>query len=504
MLTRKPGDLFTGFVGGTPVWYSGSGGGIVVAGARGGKLRDWLGYNVCTGICSDTLIILDPKNEAAEISKLQVLDQKYCLYWPRFSFNPVSYICIDSPTLVSDVKVLCDNIVVLSGGGNAQFFEKRGRQYLESLILIIVEIDGVLTLPRLYHAINALLAGGEDLEDLLEAMKTSQFDVCYSTAKEIASSQNGNESSGYRGIIGELAKAFAPLSDPVLLKSVSPPFDFSIEELIQSGKNFNFYMTPPAAFLGAWSAIIKIIMVSLHLIRSRNLGAPRQTWLLDEAFQLKSFPLLLDLYSIAAGEGCRVISFWQSSFQMRALGPDAENIITASAELRCYFSIRDLPSANTLSQMLGTSTLEFDDVLQQSQAEHARKHALESLMAGESLINAGLKYDHYQRAARIKSKQQRLLRTPSEILHTPRDRMYVFMDALPAPLYAQRAPYYEQYWMAGRFHPNPFYKPNDRVRISTLNGHEWRRVIEVPVPPAFADYPQYADGMYSYIEGFKP
>ena len=60
----------------------------------------------------------------------------------------------DSPTLVSDVKVFCENMIPLSGSANSQYFERRAREYLEAICLTLAEIDGVLTLPRLYWAIN--------------------------------------------------------------------------------------------------------------------------------------------------------------------------------------------------------------------------------------------------------------------------------------------------------------------------------------------------------------
>jgi len=42
------------------------------------------------------------------------------------------------------------------------------------------------------------------------------------------------------------------------------------------------------------------------------------------------------------------------------------------------------------------------------------------------------------------------------------------------------------------------------VRIKTRFGHDWRAVITEHVPRQYAHLPQYADGYWSYIEGFKP
>ena len=103
-----------------------------------------------------------------------------------------------------------------------------------------------------------------------------------------------------------------------------------------------------------------------------------------------------------------------------------------------------------------------------------------------------------------RSQQQRWLRTLDEVIGTPGDRQYIFADGLSHPLYAERTPYYEQRFMAGRFHPNPFHPPADRVRIKTRFGHAWRRMIRERVPGQYAHLPQFADGRWSTIEGFRP
>ena len=108
---RSPDALFLGFHRGSAIYWNGAGGGLLVAGARGGKLRDVLAYNVCAGICGGaSLLVLDMKGELAAISQEQTPDQKFCYYWnpaalhnlPRHRVNPVDYIRIDSPSLVSD------------------------------------------------------------------------------------------------------------------------------------------------------------------------------------------------------------------------------------------------------------------------------------------------------------------------------------------------------------------------------------------------------------------
>ena len=185
---------------------------------------------------------------------------------------------------------------------------------------------------------------------------------------------------------------------------------------------------------------------------------------------------------------------------MKLTGENAENIIPSSAALRSYFATRDLRSAEQISRMLGIETLEYDDEERQSQARHARQQALRSMLLGNNGFDAGFDYLHHKRAASHRTKMQRWLRTPDEIINTPADKQYIFADGLPGAIYGDRRPYFEQEFMAGRYHPNPYHPPLDKVRVMTGWGERWRPVITRKVPRRFAHYPQYQNGLWSRIK----
>src|SRR3546814_1360364 len=129
--------------------------------------------------------------------------RKHCIYWnpvvlcglPQNSINPVDYVRIDSPTLVSDVKVFCENMIVASSSATAIYFEQRGREMLEALILVIVERDGVLTLPALYEAINLMIAGNDAWLDFALLMSQSRFPLSMRLEEEIASARSAEHTS---------------------------------------------------------------------------------------------------------------------------------------------------------------------------------------------------------------------------------------------------------------------------------------------------------------------
>lgn len=508
MFDQQCNSLLVGFHGQRPIWYSGMGGLLLVAGARSGKMRDILAYNICSGIYDRSLVVLDMKGEGGAISQDQTPDGKFCLYvnplaqhgLAQHSLNPVDYIRIDSPTLVSDTKMYCENILPVSGAKNGRYFEQTGQRYIEAIILPLTETNGVLTLPDLYQAVTLLAQGGDAWLDFAFNMSESRFPIARSVEAEIAAARNSN-GDAFNGVVGEITNAFACLSDPLLMKAVSPPFDFSMAQLCESDQAYQLYLMIPPEFVGPWAPVVKSIFVAGMVYKSRAPSAPQQTWVIDEAAQLQGFPLLTKLYSYGAGIGIRPWAVYQSAAQMRQTGPDAETIIPSSAALQSYFAVRDLPSARIVSDMLGDQTLDFFDEFKQADARHAQENAMRALLNDADPVQVGAEYAHHMRQAKQPAKMRRRLRTPDEILNMPGDKQFIFADGLDHPIYADRRPYFEQRFMTGRFHPNPFHPPLEKIRVKTRFGHAWRNVVREPVPKEFAHYPQYKDGSWSVVKG---
>ena len=510
MFEQTDSAIYCGLFEGKPLFYDCDGGAIIIGGARSGKLTTILAQNICHGIGSGASnLILDMKGELAAISQNQTPDQKYCYYWnplglhglPQHKVNPVDYLRWSSPSLYADVKVLVESLIPRSGAANSEYFELRGREYLEAICLVLIKINGVLTLPDLYRAINLIPLNNERWKDLAREMRFSGISLCQRVEEEIHASRQ-DSSGGSKGIIGEMFKALACLSDPVLLESVSPPFDFSLADPCSSGQLVNLYMICPAETVEVWAPVIKSNFTGAMIYKSRRPNSPRQNWILDECGQLSNYELVAKMFSYGAGIGIRPLAVFQTTSQMENLGKKAKDIIMSSAALQMYFSVRDLPSAETVSKMLGAATLDYDDPVQQGRAEIETRDVLRNLLSGTDPFQDVQKLIQKSYESRHLSKQRRLLNTPDEVLNTPSDRMFLFADGLSGPVYAERAPYWTQRFMAGRYHPNPYHPPHDNVQVQTYWGRRTRKVITQNVPEEFADYPQYRSGKWSFIEGY--
>ncbi len=506
LFARQPHSLLIGFFEGRALWYSDMGGGMCVAGPRSGKLRDLLAYNICAGIHAPTMAVLDVKGELASVARDQTQDRKFCLHWnphrlhglPQDRINPLDYLRKDSPSLISDTKRFVENALPASGSPHSVYFEGRAREFVEALCLALVFRDGVLTYPALYRAINLLVMGGEDWLDLAFELADSDIEFLRRIEGEIAQSRD-DSSGGFRGILGEITKAFACLSDPVLMDSVSPPFTASLGDLCSSDRAYQLYLMPPGDMVEPWAPIIKSVFVAARTYKARAPAAPRQTWVLDEIGNLGAFPQAVQLFTRDAGLGIRPWGFWQSTQQMAALGPGAEKIIPASAGLQNWFGVRDLETATTLSRMLGNRTLRYTDEQARERSLHAKRQAAMAAFSGRDPFRAAFEAAHHARMAELPALKALPLMCPDEVLGLPQGKQIVFVDGLAHPVLADRVPYYAMPFMAGRYHPNPYFPPQDRVQVMTPRGPAWRRVIVEPVPRRFAHYPQYRNGLWSRI-----
>lgn len=514
LFEKHPHSIFLGFFNGRAVYHSGPAGVSVTAGPRAGKFRDMLAANLLCGTCLQSVIMLDPKAEGAYVAQDQTADGKYVAIWNPLGLhglvqdriNFLGHIRLDSPTLVPDIKVLWENLIAKGKSADSDYFIGRGREYGEAISLAICELVGELSFPALYEAINLIPGGGDEWIDFAFHMSRSRFPNVRSVEAEIAASRT-DTGNGFRGIIGELMRSVACLSDPLLMASVSPPYTFKMEDLVASDQAWQLHLCPPAEFIQAWSPVIKSAMVSGMLLKARAPAAKRITFFIDECGQLASgenggFPLVPRLFSYGAGIGCQPVAIFQSNAQMNSLAPGAKDVIQSGAAAALMFALRgDFESSQDCSRRLGTQTLLYDDRLAQERAHHARNEAMRALLSGGDLLQAGLGMAHQSYEAAHQSKQQREVRTIDEIMNMPSNKAYLFHEDVEYPIEVDRVPYMDRRDLAGLYHPNPMHPPLDRVAVQTRWGKRTRRVITEPVPQRFAHFPQYRAGLWSRVKG---
>lgn len=490
--------------------HPGDGPALMIAGSGAGKaVSGGLMYNACT--YPGSMLIADFKGEIAAVSlaaQAALGKHAYCvnpagiLSLPNHATDPLDILKLGSAKLVPDAKMISEMLVPLSGSGNGKYFEEKARLLLEALMLAGAEQSGVGCLRNLYRIANAIEGSPETWLSFLKQMSLSAYEHVRSIAGEMFYKQK-DAPKEFGAIVSEAKKALSFLDDPAFLSGLEQP-DFSLEVLCE--RACNVYINIPAEYIGIWSPYLRLLIGVAMLYKQRRPDAPRVVFIVDEAGQLGRAEFLLRAVTFGRGAGIVTQIIFQDIGQItRHYGRESVQTFIGSSQVRQFFGVRDLETAEMLSRMLGNQTLSFDAELEQAAARRNQAHIARELMAGADPFEAGLNYAHQARAAADRKKMARALLSPDEILRMPEDRQILFISGINCPpVAAWRRPYFLHRELTGKFMPNPYHPPLDTVRIPGCFGMRVRCVVTEPVPKRFAQFPQYASGSWSYIKGYRP
>lgn len=485
---------------------------LIVGGAGSGKMRDILGGDIIAN-AGERNMIVDPRGEIGAVTQTAfAFGRAYAWYWnrariaglPQHACNPLDILKLDDPRLPADARFIAEGLIPVEHQSNGRYFSLRANDWGTELIKSLVERFGYVTFPMLYRIVNTIESDYQGWADHAECMLGSRFDSVRRTAGEMLAKQQ-DAPREFGGIIGELYNALSPLADPMLQAALEKP-DFSLSATCDRQQPATIFLNCPMEYMGIWAPILRVIFTVQLLYKMRAPDAPRLNMTVDEAGQLGSFDALLKSFTFGRGAGVRARALFQDIGQIvRGFGQPGIQGFMGSAALRQFFGVRDFQTAQLVSSMLGTETLEYDDTLRQSEARRAKFNAAMGVLNGADPFTAFGDMRHSAFAQEHRTKQARALMTPDEVLAMPEDEQVVFISGKNLkPARVKKYPYYTRPEFAGRFLPNPYHPPYDSVPIPTWRGVKRARVVRERVPSAFAYYPQYASGEWTYVEGFRP
>ena len=230
-------------------------------------------------------------------------------------------------------------------------------------------------------------------------------------------------------------------------------------------------------------------------LKARNRGSRQILLLIDEAAQLGKFDELKSAFTFGRGSGAITWAIFQDLGQIEAnFGRAGIQTFLSSAAMRQFFGVRDMTTANVISQMCGFETLEYDDAGRQADADHHMMGQINAVLDGADPFETAQHMAHFQEASVRRSKIRRELIAGSEVLGMAEDEAITFLSGknLP-PIYHNKYPYYERL-EAGQFYPNLNYPPIDRITVRGFLGKKTIPVRRVSVPENMRHFPQYQDG----------
>ncbi len=497
-----------GYYNDLPIYLAGDAPLITIAGAGAGKGRDVL-VPVIINSPGQRMVVCDPKRELYSISRhIHGARDEFAYSWAPFSSdaqacNPLDILQLNDPHLHANCVVVATSLVAAPIGGKDDYFSRRAREWAPCFLKFDLEVHGYTSFPSLYRLVTMIESDTDQWVTLLERMLVSRFQDVRQTASEILVKQQ-QVPKEFSGIMGEIYSALSVLHDPLMRASLDT--GFSLKELIDPHRVVKVFLNAPAEYLADWAPIIRTFFTVAMLYKSRAPSAERILLVVDEAGQLGRFDALLRAFTYGRGIGLRAWAVFQDVGQIaRLYGQPAVQSFLGSAQMRQFFGIRDLQTAQMVSAMLGSETLEFNDVLQQEHARRQKMDAIWGALNGADPIESTLRAEHFGWAAEHRTKQARELLTPAELLALPEDRQILFISGKNLhPIFAEKYPYYTRPELAGMYLPNPYHPPYDRVPIAGRFFRRSAKIITRPVPAELAGFPQYRSGTMQYVKGFRP
>ena len=507
-----PDGLHIGYSGNRRLALKSDSPGLIFGGAGSGKARDWgIEAIIRHALARRPLWVLDPRGELLATTILAFAKVRSFVYsfnpyrlhgLANHGLNPLDILQANDPRLHADCAFISASLIPLSGSANGQYFELRARQWIDALLKSRVERDGHTSFPVLARQLAMIESDPVAWDAELSAMEPSIHPDVRVAAGEIWQKQQ-NAPREFGAILGTIKAHLHFLNDPTVMANLDGA-DLSLRDLTDTQQTTSFFALVPMEYIGILSPLLRVLFTVSRLYKGRAPQAPRLTMIVDEAGQMGRFESLLQAFTFGRGEGVRTIALFQDVGQIiRNFDPATLQSFIGSAQLRTFFGVRDFQTAQLISNMLGNATLEYDDERQQENAERYQRDALRRFVMGGD-EGAAFDYAHYRRAAQMRSKMQRPLMTPDEILAMEEDRQITFVSGLNLhPLFSCKRHYDDQKELNGLWLPNPFHPPHDKVRLRHRLGSRWQDVITAPVPPQLAHLPQYADGVIRYLGGIK-
>lgn len=532
---RDPGGMPFGFLGRRMLTHSTSAGALLISGAGAGKFTTVLSHIMAamgrgsrkrSGLRRAVrkpvrMAIVDPKGEMAAVigpglihrgAKVFIINAFHLHGLINHRINLWAHLVPDSPTLVADCRNAARLLIALSGGGDSRFFEQKAQNWLEALIRGLVALDGEVSHLRLFELVGLIRSSLEAWENLAPMMAAKGAPDLGATYAEMTFMARESERT-FSSVMGEITNALAPLSDPRLQDSFvgSAAADFSLDVLTEdSDQDVFVFFVMPAELMAQYAFLARQFFSTIRILKQRKPGAPVIDLICDEASLLGRYEDAATLYTAGRGFGLSPFFVYQSLSQIeRNLGHTGVSTLLASSDLQVFLGggISDLKTAEHLSRQMGQQTLHLPDPLVQERAARARDELTHDvLFEGSDPVRAGLAMSALEHEESHVRKMSRALFTPDEIIGLDRSKALIFAPGYGLdPFLADKVPYYGMRRYAGRFFPNPYFdKDLAQVRVRTRFGLRKRRVIREAVPAAFSEFPQFMNGEWAFIEGYRP
>ena len=408
---------------------------LTVAGSRSGKSVSIIGNLL---FYRGSVLATDPKGELANITALRRAEMGQNIYvldpfntvsesiaHLRKSYNPLSVLKIDSPTIIEDAGLIADALVIAAG--KDPHWDESAKQYIEGIILHVVTSPDYKgrnkrNLIKVRELIKNALKVGKDFEttkddedafELEEAMlenaerlagqrKTKNLGEAISGAANDFYERGTNERSSVLSTVRRHTKFL----DYTAMQNVLMGSDFDLADLKSDPSGVTIYLCLPASRMGICNRWFRLFVNQLLVAMEQEKTEPPAPVLvcLDEFPVLGYMKQLEDAAGQIASFNVKLWIVIQDWGQGKALYKERWETFAGNAGILQFFGNNDLATTEYISKRLGKTpiavTKDSDVAQKQEESGNSGKSGsieLYDLLTPEEITRCFARSDHLKR-----------------------------------------------------------------------------------------------------------
>jgi len=356
---------------------------LTVAGSRSGKSVTLVGNML---FYKGSVLALDPKAELADITAARraALGQKVYVLDPfhyaseriahlRASYNPLSVLKRDSPTIIEDASLIADAIVVQGTGNKDPHWDESAKNFIEGVILHVAT-DPVYESERnmltIRELIKTAMKPDDDDEELCKLERAMLENAQNLQAQNKTADTGGaiegaardfyEKSDRERDSVLSTVRRHTKFMDYTALRNVLGESDFDLAALKNDPDGVTIYLCFPATRIEIAGRWLRIFINQLLDAMEREKTKPAAPVLVC----LDEFPVLGYMKQLENAAG-QIASFdvklWvllQDWSQGKALYGERWETFTGNAGILQFFGNNDVTTCEYISKRLGKTRVE--------------------------------------------------------------------------------------------------------------------------------------------------
>lgn len=366
---RDDGRIEHRTLGGVPVGSRDDRHRFIAAGSRAGKGRSALIPQLLTS--AGSFIVNDCKGELAAITaryRAEILGHRVFILDPfgitpphcefyRARFNPLGSLGINNPTIIEDLALMADALIVPQGSKDSHW-DETAKAFIEGVCLHVATGEFIEEERNLATVAELITGKQGTLRWLLDQMIENggpgdRVAAAATTLMDMGDNERGS-------VVSNARKNLKFLDFDAMSSSLSGN-DFDLADL--KNRPMTVYLVLPATRMNTCRQWLRLFVNLTLAAIERNPAKPAfpVQMLLDEMPTLGYMKELENAIGQMAGLGLRITSVVQDLGQLKALYNDRFETFLGNSGLLEFFGVSDYFTSDWISKYLGETTLRVSE-----------------------------------------------------------------------------------------------------------------------------------------------